>query len=85
MPGMFRSITTTSGAISRTMFEGLLARRGLADDLHALVFQEVAKTTPEEIVVVDDQDADVGQRLLAGYDGLTHTGRSLPGRGRGEV
>ena len=44
--------------------QGLLARGGLPDDLDAFVFQEVAKPTPEEIVVVDDQDADLGQRLL---------------------
>jgi hypothetical protein len=41
-----------------------LTRGGLPDDLDALVFQEVAKPTPEEIVVIDDQDADLAQRLL---------------------
>ena len=44
--------------------QGLLAGGGLPDDLDALVFQEVAKPTPEEIVIVDDQDADLGQRLI---------------------
>jgi hypothetical protein len=34
------------------------------DNLHALVFEKVAKPAPEEIVIVDDQDADLAQRLL---------------------
>ncbi len=44
--------------------QGLLTRGRLPDDMDALVFQEVAKPTPEEIVVIDDQDADLAQRLL---------------------
>ena len=58
MPGMFRSMTTTSGASSRTSLHGLRAGRGLADDLDALLLEQVAEPRPEQVVVVDDQHAE---------------------------
>ena len=57
MPGMFRSMTTTSGASSRDEPQRRLAVRRLADDLDALLLEQVAQPGPEEVVVVHEQDA----------------------------
>jgi len=48
---------------------------GLSDDAYAFVLQEVAQPTPEEIVVVDDQNADLGQLLIVRLYELAHSGR----------
>jgi hypothetical protein len=37
-------------------------RRGLADHANALLFQQFAQTTPEQVVVVDDERTDGGPR-----------------------
>ena len=62
MPGMFRSMTTTSGASSRTAAPRL-AVRGLADHVDALLLEQVAETGPEQVVVVDEQHAGLVRSL----------------------
>ena len=57
IPGMFRSITTTSGASSRTARSASVAVVALADDLHALLLEQLAQPRAEQVVVVDEQDA----------------------------
>ena len=56
---MFRSMTTTSGASSRDELDRLRAVRRLADDLHALLLEQVAEPGAEEVVVVDEQHAEL--------------------------
>jgi hypothetical protein len=63
MPGMFRSITTTSGASSRTISSAscpAAPRRRSGRP----VLEQVASPVRNRIVVVHDQDADVLQRPL---------------------
>ena len=65
MPGMFRSMTTTSGCDLADGAHRLGAGRRLADDLHALLLEQVAQACAEQIVVVDDQHAErLGLPLL---------------------
>ena len=61
MPGMFRSISTTSGATLTDDLERLGAVCRLADDLNALLFEQVAQPRPKQAVIVDDEDADAGR------------------------
>ena len=56
IPGMFRSITTTSGTVSRISVERLGARLGLAADVDALPLEQRAQAGAEEVVVVDQED-----------------------------
>ena len=56
MPGMFRSITTTSGASSRT--ERIASARRRPRRRSGLLLEEVPQARPEQVVVVDDQDAE---------------------------
>jgi hypothetical protein len=41
------------------------SRPGLADYLHAALFEQVPQPRPEQVVVVYQQDADVGGNFLA--------------------
>ena len=50
-------MTTTSGASSRTARSASVPFVALADDLHALLLEQVAQTRPEQVVVVHEQDA----------------------------
>ena len=62
---MLRSMTTTSGASSRCDPHRLGAAGCLADDLDALLLEQVPESGAEEVVVVDDQHAKrVGLTLL---------------------
>ena len=73
MPGMCRSITTTSGASSRTRRTASAPWRRLADDLDALLLEQVAQAGPEEVVVVDEQHADAaGGALVLELHGFAH-------------
>ena len=57
MPGMFRSITTTSGRELAHHADGLGSVGGLADDLDGLLLEQVAQPGPKQVMVVDQQDA----------------------------
>ncbi len=58
MPGMFRSMTTTSGADSRTCCSASEPLDASATIVDALLLEQVAEAGAEEIVVVDQEHAD---------------------------
>ena len=58
IPGMFRSITTTSGRELAHHAKRLGPVGSLADDLDGLLLEQVAKTGPKEVVVVHQQDSE---------------------------
>ncbi len=65
IPGMFRSMTTTSGLRSRTSLTASapVAASPTSDD--ALLLEQVAEAGAEQIVVVDDQHTErIGLPLL---------------------
>ena len=73
IPGMLRSITTTSGELADVR-DGLGSGGGLTDDLEALLGEEVPQACAEQILVVGEQDAKRLRRprFLLRLDQLRH-------------
>ena len=60
LPGKRTSITTTSGLCTRAFGERLVGGAGLADDLETrMTAQQRLQAEPDDLVVVDQQDAEV--------------------------
>ena len=57
IPGMFRSMTTTSGASGPDLGERLGAGPRLADHVDLLRFEQRPQSLPVQVVVIDEQDS----------------------------
>ena len=77
-PGMLRSATTMSGFKAARQGDRLRPVGGVADDVHAVVFELVAQSLAEEVMVVRKHDA---WHLVTGFHTSEHK-RNAPERGR---
>ena len=59
VPGMRTSISTTSGELATTKFTACVAVRGLTDHLKvALGVEDHTKSHPQQLLIVDQENAD---------------------------
>ena len=72
IPGMFRSITTTSGAVSRTIWRACEPPAASPTISDPLALEQVSEPGPEQVVIVDQEDANVVLLGLRAESDLVH-------------